>query len=141
MMGKRRFRAVFLTVTIVGGVIAAGYVSNALSKPSCQQQVGFWLADGPLGGRFFYLLDQDEDKDVRAMFASLGARYSVLSFNSDDPNTWPRLSLRTHTLIPFLVSVDYSWEREAEIGGGATKWFFCFFGAIVEVGETNGFVS
>ena len=108
-----------------------------MSKASCQQQVGSWLFTEPIRGRFFHLLDLDDDEDVRGTFKSIGARFSVLNVDSDDPKTWPRLSMDTNCLTPFVVSVDYFWEREAETGGGATKWFLCLFGKIVEIGESN----
>jgi hypothetical protein len=122
-------------------VAAMGWISNANSKALCQQRVGSWLYTQAIGGEFFYLLDPNEDEEVRATFRSIDAPYSVLTSNSHDSKTWPRLAMKTHSLIPFVISVDYFWEREAEIGGGATKWFVCFFGKVVEIGETNEYAT
>lgn len=49
--------------------------------------------------------------------------------------------MKTHSLIPFVISVDYFWEREALIGGGAVKWFFCLFGKTMEIGETGRYAT
>jgi hypothetical protein len=140
-MTRRRRLTQVLIVLPVAVMVTVGWISNATSKAACRQQVGSWLFAQPIGGRFFYLLDPDEDEEVRATFRSIGATYSVLAPDSNGPKTWPRLSMKTHSLIPFVISVDYFWEREAQIGGGATKWFFCFFGKVVEIGETNEYVT
>ena len=126
----------FIALAAVAVMATVGWISNANSKAFCRQQVGSWLFAQPIGGRVFYLLDPDEDEEMRATFRSIGATYSVAS-DPNDPKAWPRLSMKTHSLIPFVISVDYFWEREALIGGGGTKWFFCLFGKIVEIGETN----
>src|ERR1700730_9267903 len=130
-------RWVFIPLAVVAVVAPVGWISNAYSKAFCRQQVGSWLFTQPIGGRFFYLLDPEEDEEVRATFMSIGTTYSVLASNSDDPKTWPRLSMNTHSLIPFVFSLVYFLYREPEIGGGATKWFFGLFGKVVEIGETN----
>jgi hypothetical protein len=104
------------------------FVGSRLDRGCCLSQ---WVGDPST------LLDPGEDEEVRATFSSIGATYSVLAFNSNDPKNWPRLSMKTHSFIPFVVSVDYFWEREAQIGGDATKWFFCLFGKVFEIGETN----
>ena len=137
MNRQSQFRLVFIAIAVVAAVSIVGWLSNANSKAYCRQQVGSWLFTQPIGGNFFYLLDRDEDEEVRAMFRSMGAEFSVLGIDSDGPKTWPRLSVKTHTLIPFIISVDYFWEREPEIGGGATRWFLCFFGRVLEIGETS----
>jgi hypothetical protein len=141
MNGKSHFKWVLIGLAVFAGVATVGWISNVISRATCQQQVGSWLLTRGIGVRFFYLLDSDEDKGTRAAFDSMGATYSVLGSNSHSPNTWPRLSMKTHTLVPFFISVDYFWEREAEIGGGATKWFVCVFGRVVEIGETNEFAT
>jgi hypothetical protein len=139
--GKKHPNGVLITLGVLVMIAIVGWISSAVSKPSCQQQVGSWLFAHPIGGRCFYLLDADGDKNVRATFESIGATYSVVAPNTDDPRAWPRLSMKTHAVIPFLVSVDYFWEREAEIGAGATRWFFCLFGTAVEIGETRGYAT
>jgi hypothetical protein len=139
--GKKILRWAFITLAVVAVASTVGWISNAASRAACQQQVGSWIFSHPVGGRHFHLLDPDEDKSVRASFSSVGASYSVLASDSDDPKTWPRVSMQAHSLIPFVISVDYFWEREAEIGGGATKWFLCLFGKTVEIGETNEYAT
>ena len=121
MRAKRHLKWLFLSLAFLALPAIAGWISNANSKAFCQRRIGSWLFTQPIGGRFFYLLDPDEDADVRSTFDSMDATYSVLGFDSADPETWPRLSIKTHTLIPFFISIDYFWEREAECGGGATK--------------------
>src|SRR5260370_42084419 len=137
MNRRRSFRWALTPLAVVSALASVGWISNANSKASCQRQIGSWLFTQPIGGRFFYLLDPDADEEVRAMFKSMGADYSVLASKSDDPTAWPRLSVKARTFIPFVISVDYFWEREPEIGDGATRWFLCFFGRVVEIGETS----
>jgi hypothetical protein len=141
MKGRKRHKGVFLVLAGLALVAAAGWLSNAGSKAACRQQVGSWLFTDWLAGQPFYLLDADGDRDVWATFDSIGATYSVLPAHSDDPKTWPRLSLKTHAWIPFVISVDYFWEREVLIGGGGTKWFLCLFGRVVEIGDTNQYAT
>ena len=59
--------------------------------------------------------------------------------NPDDPDL--TLCIKTRSCIPFVISVDYFWEREAEIGGGGTRQFLCFFGSIIELGESHEFAT
>ena len=138
MNRKRCLRWALIAFAFLAVVATVGWISNANSKALCQQQVGSWLANQPIGGRFFYLLDPDKDEE--ATFKSLAAKYEVAS-KSDGRHTWPRLSMKTHSLIPFLISIDYFWEREFLLGGGATKWYLCFFGKVFEIGETNEFAT
>jgi hypothetical protein len=39
-----------------------------------------------------------------------------------------------------IVSIDYRWELEGEIGAGATRWFFCIFGRAFAIDETGRYV-
>src|SRR5580692_1133809 len=127
MRANRRLRWVRIPLAIILLIATLGWISNSISKTACLKQVGSWLCNQPIGGGFFYLLDPDNDIDVRATLDSMGAVYDVIGSKSQGARTWPRISLKTHSLIPFLISVDYFWEREALIGGGATKWYICFF--------------
>ena len=137
----KRFKCASISLAILLGAAIVGWLSNATSIVACQQQVGSWLWNQPVAGRFFYLLDPSEDGVVRETFTSLGAEYTPLASHSNDPKTWPRLSMKTRWLIPFLISVDYFWEREAEIGGGGTKWFICLFGRVVPLEATNEYAT
>jgi hypothetical protein len=139
MKAKRYLKWLFFTIPVVALLGIAGWLSTASSRSFCQRTVGSWLLTEGIGSRPFYLLDADADKDVRATFDSLGATYWVHAPDPHDPAAWPRLALKSHTAIPFFVAVDYFWEREADLGGGGTRWFFCYFGRVVEIGDTDRF--
>lgn len=140
MRRKRRRKWALIAIVVLTIVASLGWVSNANSKAYCQRIVGTELLTY-IGQRGFFLLAPRGDIDARATFDSLDAQYLSLDINSDDPKTWPRLSMKTSCVIPFFVSVDYFWEREAEIGGGATKWFFCLFGMVFEIGDASEFAT
>jgi hypothetical protein len=141
MKANNRLSGWHIAVASLAVVIGMGWISNALSKAACRQQVGLWLFKHSLGGRSFYLLDPNDDKDVRATFDSVGAQYTRLASISGNPQAWPRLAMKTNSLIPFLVGVDYFWERQPEVGAGGTKWFFCVFGTVYEIGESGRYAT
>lgn len=127
-----------IAIAFLPSVALLGWLSNAFSTTVCQQRVGKWLFVDVVGERPFFLVNA-QDEQASAAFDSIGASYSSLPVDANHPSTWPRISMKSHAVIPFLVSVDYFWEREPLLGGGATKWFFCFFGLCGEIGETDRF--
>jgi hypothetical protein len=134
-MNKR----VYVVIGAIGFLMVAGWVSNACSASNCSRPIAVGLYNDYLGRRPFYLPAQDDGADLRAAFQEVGANYTAIPSRSRSPGKWPCLSIKTNCVIPFFVSVDYFWEREAEIGGGASKWFFCFFGHVTEISETDEF--
>ena len=130
-------RRAILTLAAAGMLVFAGWVSNAVSQSKCRQLIAVWLFNDAIERRPFYLPNQDDGDDLRAAFHEVGATYTVLPSQSRSPGKWPCLSIKTNILIPFFVSVNYCWEREAEIGGGATRWYLSFFGEAIEIGEAN----
>jgi len=141
MTRKMLVMGLYVALAVFALAATVGWISNAYSKVLCQQTVAAWLFNEPIGGRSFYLIDAASDRDAGDVFDSIKATYSVLPAGPHAANTWPRLAMKTHTWIPFVVSVDYFWEREFLIGGGATKRFLCFFGTVVYLGETDEFAT
>jgi len=140
-MALKKRSVLILTIGATAIIVATGYVSNYLSQPVCAQRVAGWLYFQPIGACPFYLLTDDQSDAAPTAFDSIGAKYSVIASGVQDATTWPRLSLKTHTSIPFLISIDYFWEREPQIGGGATRWYFGIGGKIIDLGETNEFAT
>jgi hypothetical protein len=134
----KRFRVYLFLGSCLFVILGVGIISNIVAKQHCQRDTARWLVDHPLCGEPFYLLDKGDYKQVRGTLDSIGAVYQTTVRERED-NSYPRAHLRTKILVPFLVQVDYFWEREAEIGGGGTRTYICFFGSIYFVGEINRF--
>jgi hypothetical protein len=79
--------------------------------------------------------------EAQAAFDAVNASYSVINSNPDEPRAYPRVVMTTKTYVPFFILIDYQWEREAEVGGGASNWFSCFFGKIIMRAETDRWVT
>ena len=133
-MSKRKRRALVVTAVLGAGAVLAGYVSNAVSRTECERTVASWLVARPLGGRFFFLQSAEGDPGVRKTLDALGARYAPADAGHE---AWPRMRMRTHAALPFVVWIDYEWERGPEIGAGGRRWFFCWFGHTRDLGETG----
>jgi hypothetical protein len=137
-MKPTRSRWAFLSLVVAVLAASIGWASNAASQAACEQRVALPLAAGPLSGSPFFLDCPEHADDVAAALRTAGATVRVPTNASD---SFPRLTLKSHSLIPFVISVDYLWEREGEIGGGATKWFVCFFGRTSEIGEMGHYAT
>lgn len=116
-------------------IVSTGYISNAFSKAACEQRMASHLMKY-VGNRPFYLLLEGDEQRARNAFDSLHANYTVAPYNPRENINWPYARLEATGYLPFLISVDYAWEREAELGGGATRWYFNFFGSVVEIGDS-----
>jgi hypothetical protein len=117
-----------------------GWWSNSHCREQCRTSTAFWLYQDYLGSRPFYIVADRSDDDLQDMFLNAGVKVAG-NVNHDDPWAYPRLYVGTRSNIPFVVEVDYFWERGALIGGGGTKRFLCLFGRIGELEETNRFAT
>jgi hypothetical protein len=140
MKGKGGWR---LYILLAVGLVAAGYVSNALSRSACQENAAFWFSHVLLAGNPFHLrLDADQEGERRALDA-VGARYTLLGADPG-PDAYPRVNGTTDSQIPFMVSVRFQTEHGArqQVGcnrTGFTAHYLCVFGLIFSLGDSFDF--
>jgi hypothetical protein len=134
----RKYRVIRAVVLVLVGAalfVGAGYLSNAMCKPSCQDQFVTWLSREPLGGDSFYLVERGPQPDIKAALGSIDAPYHVIQSSSGASNRWPRVTISTEASRPFLIGISYRVEGDWGERRAGTKFYFCFLGGAFELGE------
>jgi len=139
---KRKVILVCFCFACILGLVISGYISNAISKPYCEKQMTLVLVNRVSTRGFCYLRVGDNNSNTTEVaLQSIGASYSLIKTDPHLSQSYPWIAMDINSIIPFFLRIDHAWEREAEIGGGGTIWYFCFFGTARPLGQTKTFVT
>ena len=116
-----------------------GFVSNHLSKTTCEQRTAHWLANVSLGGGPFCALPDNAAESLSILQAA-GIQPAQVSATSHPVFPWVDIH-HAHSVAPFIVEVDYGWCYEPQMGEGGSYRFLCLFGHVIEIGNRIRWIS
>ena len=124
---------IFLGVVLGSGLLAGlGLASSSVSCHSCEIKTARWLSGTVRSGTKFFVRHDEADPRRLAIWNEAGAAYRIHDPQKDGPKHFPWCSIGRTQSWPFLVSVEYGWVREAQVGDGGKLWYVCFFGLTVQ---------
>jgi hypothetical protein len=127
-----RFRRILLiTGTTVAVFAAGGWLAATLSRRACEQYLAREIAVEIYGGKPFKLRPHPAPGAER-IFGQGG--HSVLPPGNSRDKYYPWGDVGGTCIEgPFVLSVEYGWIAQPQVGEGSRVRFFCFFGWVFKI--------
>jgi hypothetical protein len=122
-------------LVLAGVLSAAGYVSNATTRPAYLLNATEWYAAVLMARQPFYLRLGPGQEMERAALDAVGAPYTLLTDDAG-PDAYPRVTVTSSAPLPFIASVRFERERDALTHDAFTAHYLCVFGVVLSVGDS-----
>ena len=136
-------RGIIVSISLGIFFYACGYISNRMSVETCERRTiqdlcqSRWIKTGTQ----IKVLPNRRAEKTSQWLTKLNVTHVLLTEEQVEGVKKSGVSSRiyfpwinigeTHTYFPFIVSVEYGWVAEPQIGSGGSKRYFCLFGCVI----------
>jgi hypothetical protein len=131
--GRKHLTRLRLVLVFFIACVAIGYLSNRITKHTCESATARWLASNFQDTPRIYCVGWSNSVDPALLFP----KSTVIMNNSEGKkrgDNIPVLVLNgTELAIPFVVRVDWTWYTSGLRGAIGVDWYACFLGLQVKI--------
>ncbi len=120
--------------------LLCGYASNLISRDRCEKATTRWLVSGFQSEERVCWLSPPKGLDPRLLFGTnteVMVRTKVRGKQTPVRGAPMFFGAKGNRVVPFCVSVRYSWGTDPERGAEGVRWFLCALGAVVPLGSVT----